>query len=66
MRRPVAYVLYRKVNNLYNRGMARPRSFDEAQVVQAALDRFWDTGYAATSLDDLGQGKGSLYGAFDD
>lgn len=50
--------------------MARPRSFDEAQVLTAARDQFWLTGYAATSLDDLvaatGLGKGSLYGAFGD
>jgi TetR/AcrR family transcriptional regulator, transcriptional repressor for nem operon len=51
-------------------GMGRPRKFDEAQVLQAARDEFWQKGYAATSLDDLmkatGLGKGSLYGAFGD
>jgi TetR/AcrR family transcriptional repressor of nem operon len=50
--------------------MARPREFDEATVVAAARDRFWDAGYAATSLSDLsaatGLGKTSLYGAFGD
>jgi TetR/AcrR family transcriptional regulator, transcriptional repressor for nem operon len=50
--------------------MARPRSFDEADVVQAARDQFWTRGYSATSVDDLtaatGLGKGSLYGAFGD
>jgi AcrR family transcriptional regulator len=50
--------------------MARPRSFDEAQVLAAAREQFWETGYAATSVDDLmkatGLGKGSLYGAFGD
>src|ERR1700754_4896517 len=50
--------------------MARPREFDEEQVVRAARDRFWDAGYAATSLTDLsdatGLGKTSLYGAFGD
>ncbi|HEV7961034.1 MAG TPA: TetR/AcrR family transcriptional regulator [Actinoplanes sp.] len=48
--------------------MARPRKFDEAQVLDAVRDEFWARGYAATSLDDLmratGLGKGSLYGAF--
>ena len=48
--------------------MARPRSFDETEVLDAICDRFWSTGYAGTSLDDLmdatGLGKGSLYGAF--
>ena len=50
--------------------MARPRTFDEADVVEAARDQFWNRGYAATSVDDLtaatGLGKGSLYGAFGD
>ncbi|WCN84456.1 TetR/AcrR family transcriptional regulator [Micromonospora sp. LH3U1] len=50
--------------------MARPRQFDEEQVLRAARDQFWDAGYAATSLEDLmrvsGLGKGSLYGAFGD
>jgi len=50
--------------------MARPRSFDEDDVVAAARDAFWTGGYAGTSLDNLtavtGLGKGSLYGAFGD
>jgi AcrR family transcriptional regulator len=50
--------------------MARPRKFDESDVVAAARDEFWSRGYAATSVDDLtsvtGLGKGSLYGAFGD
>lgn len=50
--------------------MARPRQFDEDQVLRAVRDQFWDAGYAATSLEDLmrvsGLGKGSLYGAFGD
>ena len=50
--------------------MARPRKFDEGDVVAAARDEFWSRGYAAKSVDDLtsvtGLGKGSLYGAFGD
>lgn len=50
--------------------MARPRTFDETQVLNAVREQFWDAGYAATSLDDLmrvsGLGKGSLYAAFGD
>ncbi|MFI1465083.1 TetR/AcrR family transcriptional regulator [Nocardia carnea] len=50
--------------------MARPRQFDEKQVLTAVCDQFWDAGYAATSLEDLmqvsGLGKGSLYAAFGD
>jgi AcrR family transcriptional regulator len=58
----------RQVQNGYAVSMARPRSFDEEEVLRAARDQFWTLGYAATSLDDLiaatGLGKGSLYGAF--
>jgi TetR/AcrR family transcriptional regulator, transcriptional repressor for nem operon len=50
--------------------MARPRKFDEAEVVRAARDHFWLHGFNGTSLDDLtdvtGLGRGSLYGAFTD
>jgi len=50
--------------------MARPREFDEAEVLRAARDQFWSTGYAGTSMDAIaaatGLGKGSLYGAFGD
>jgi TetR/AcrR family transcriptional regulator, transcriptional repressor for nem operon len=50
--------------------MARPRTFDEAYVVEAAREQFSTHGYSSTSVDDLtaatGLGKGSLYGAFGD
>jgi TetR/AcrR family transcriptional repressor of nem operon len=50
--------------------MTRPRTFDEATVLQKVTDAFWSAGYAATSISDLmdvtGLGKGSLYGAFGD
>jgi TetR/AcrR family transcriptional regulator, transcriptional repressor for nem operon len=50
--------------------MPRPRSFDDAEVTDAAREVFWSRGYAATSVDDLceatGLGRGSLYGAFGD
>jgi len=50
--------------------MARPRQFDEEDVLRSVGDQFWDAGYAATSLQDLmrvsGLGKGSLYAAFGD
>jgi AcrR family transcriptional regulator len=50
--------------------MARPRSFDEDEVLRAARNEFWSRGYAATSVDNVaaitGLGKGSLYGAFGD
>lgn len=50
--------------------MARPRQFDEADVLVAARQRFNETGYHGTSVGDLsratGLSKGSLYGAFGD
>jgi TetR/AcrR family transcriptional repressor of nem operon len=50
--------------------VARPRGFDEATVLRRARDRFWSTGFAGTSVDEVaaatGLGKGSLYGAFGD
>jgi TetR/AcrR family transcriptional regulator, transcriptional repressor for nem operon len=50
--------------------VARPRSFDEKEVLRAVRDQFWSTGYAGTSMDDIlaatGLGKGSIYGAFGD
>ncbi|AMB87614.1 TetR family transcriptional regulator [Pseudomonas agarici] len=48
--------------------MARPREFDENEVLQAALQVFWEKGYEGTSLSDLleamGLTKSSLYKAF--
>ncbi|MEM9464709.1 MAG: TetR/AcrR family transcriptional regulator [Actinomycetota bacterium] len=48
--------------------MARPREFDEAEVIARARDRFWGHGVAATSIADLseatGLSVGSIYKAF--
>jgi AcrR family transcriptional regulator len=48
--------------------MARPREFDENEVLQAALRVFWEKGYEGASLSDLmeamGLTKSSLYKAF--
>ena len=50
--------------------MARPREFDEAAVLDAAMDCFWREGYEATSVRDLAARMGiagtSLYNAFGD
>ena len=60
----------RAVKNSYAGRVARPRAFDEKQVLGAVREQFWDAGYAATTLEDLmrvsGLGKGSLYAAFGD
>ncbi len=51
-------------------GMARPREFDEGEVLNRALATFWEHGYEGTSIDDLvaatGLGRASLYGALGD
>ncbi|MEP9348305.1 TetR/AcrR family transcriptional regulator [Xanthobacter sp. KR7-225] len=50
--------------------MARPRAFDEAAVLDAAVDCFWSKGFEATSVRDLAAQMGitgaSLYNAFGD
>jgi TetR/AcrR family transcriptional regulator, transcriptional repressor for nem operon len=50
--------------------MARPREFDEHAVLNAAMNRFWERGYQATSMRDLAVETGltspSLYNAFGD
>jgi len=50
--------------------MARPREFDEEQVIEDLMKVFWEKGYQAASMQDLvaasGLLKGSLYGAFGD
>jgi TetR/AcrR family transcriptional repressor of nem operon len=50
--------------------MARPREFDEDTVLEAAMLRFWNNGYEATSMRDLADDTGvttpSLYNAFGD
>lgn len=50
--------------------MARPREFDEGQVLDAAIQCFWHQGYASTSVKDLVDSTGitaaSLYNAFGD
>jgi TetR/AcrR family transcriptional repressor of nem operon len=50
--------------------MARPREFDEATALEAAIDCFWQRGYEATSVRDLVDKMGisgpSLYNAYGD
>jgi TetR/AcrR family transcriptional repressor of nem operon len=50
--------------------MARPREFDEAVVLDAAVECFWAQGFEATSIKDLmgrtGLTAASLYNAYGD
>jgi len=50
--------------------MARPREFDEATVLEAAMNCFWAQGYELTSVRELAKQMGitgaSLYNAFGD
>jgi len=50
--------------------MARPREFDEASVLDAAIEQFWLRGYEATSVrnlaDEMGIAGASLYNTFGD
>jgi TetR/AcrR family transcriptional regulator, transcriptional repressor for nem operon len=50
--------------------VARPRTFDEHAVIEAALGQFRTAGYSGTSLHDLvkatGLAKASIYNAFGD
>lgn len=50
--------------------MPRPREFNEAAALEAAVLCFWTRGYEATSVRDLAQGMGitgaSLYNTFGD
>ena len=57
------------VQNL-TRPRGRPRSYDPQVALDQARAAVWNTGYSATSLDDLSAATGlnrpSLYGAFGD
>ncbi|MCJ8314828.1 MAG: TetR/AcrR family transcriptional regulator [Saccharospirillaceae bacterium] len=50
--------------------MARPRSFDESQVIQDAMLIFWQRGYELTSISELEKATGlsriSIYNTFGD
>jgi AcrR family transcriptional regulator len=58
------------VQNKERRPRGRPPAYDRAHALSQAGDRFWRTGYAATTLDELsastGMNRPSLYGAFGD
>ena len=51
-------------------GPGRPRTFESAEVLEAAMELFWTHGYERTSKRDLMEATGlasqSLYNAFGD
>lgn len=52
------------------RSRGRPRAYEPGEALDRATDAFWDTGYSATSLDDISDAtrmnRPSLYNAFGD
>src|SRR5918911_5599439 len=50
------------------RGRGRPRAFDEARVLDAAMDLFWRVGFADASVPDIsavtGLSTSSLYNVY--
>ena len=44
--------------------MARPKEFDEAAVLDEAVDTFWEHGFDGIGLKDLMKGAGLTQGAF--
>jgi len=52
------------------RRRGRPRAYDPDAALDAALEAFWERGFAGTSLDEIsaatGMGRPSLYAAFGD
>ena len=50
--------------------MARPRTYNEGEIITKAMHAFWNKGFAATSISDLEDATGlkrtSLYAAFGD
>ena len=48
--------------------MARPRKFEDRDIIEKVIDLFWEKGYEGASMDELarvtGLKRGSLYNAF--
>jgi TetR/AcrR family transcriptional regulator, copper-responsive repressor len=61
-----------KISNAGSRAKprGRPRAYDPEAALTRAMETFWKSGYAGTSLDDLaaatGMNRPSLYAAFGD
>jgi TetR/AcrR family transcriptional repressor of nem operon len=63
-------VIERLARNNMSWKMARPKEFAEAEVLQLAVEHFWEHGYEATSVRDLAHTMGittaSIYNTFGD
>jgi len=55
---------------VHNAKRGRPRAYNRETALTCAMDKFWETGFAATSLDDLSSvmsmNRPSIYAAFGD
>ncbi len=53
----------------YTLKMPKPRTYDKAELIQSAMEQFWEHGYYATSIRDLvdvtGVSRHGLYAEFD-
>jgi TetR/AcrR family transcriptional regulator, copper-responsive repressor len=62
--------MVQKKSNEEPRRRGRPRAYDPRAALRRARDTFWETGYSATSLDEIsaatGMNRPSLYAAFGD
>ena len=62
--------MVQKKSDAEPRRRGRPRAYDPQAALLRATDRFWRTGYAGTSLDEIaaatGMNRPSLYAAFGD
>ena len=58
------------VQNRVSKARGRPKAYDRPTALRSMRGIFWDQGFAATSLDDLGRAtamnRPSLYNAFGD
>lgn len=62
--------MVQKESDAPSKRRGRPRAYDPQTALLRATDRFWRTGFAGTSLDDIsaatGMNRPSLYAAFGD